>query len=340
MKINYGLIFKELVEKEGYKLLSEYINTRNKVEIRCNKKHIYNVIPSKFKSGNRCPKCAGLCSIQAKERFIELLEGEGYKLIGEYINTSQKVDVICSDNHTWNIKPNNFSNGARCPYCYGKNPIQAKEQFLLLLEKEGYKLLSEYINTSQKVEIICNKGHIYEVSPHEFKSGSRCPKCVGTCPIQAKEQFIQVLDQEGYKLLSEYINTRTKVLLKCPEGHEWNVKPNCFKHHYHRCPHCKGSTGQRKLQSMLEQRGLVGIYNDRKVLNGLELDIYYPDLKIAIEYQGNYWHSFPDQIKRDKKKKKMCKKLNIKLLEVWDNDFMDKPIIIESQLYSTIIGKV
>ncbi len=32
------------------------------------------------------------------------------------------------------------------------------------------------------------------------------------------------------------------------------------------------------------------INNDRKVLNGLEIDIYIPELKLAIEYDGRYWH--------------------------------------------------
>lgn len=33
------------------------------------------------------------------------------------------------------------------------------------------------------------------------------------------------------------------------------------------------------------------IRNDRSVLNGKELDLYYPEKKIAIEFNGDYWHS-------------------------------------------------
>ncbi|MCK9417277.1 hypothetical protein M0Q97_11575, partial [Candidatus Dojkabacteria bacterium] len=33
------------------------------------------------------------------------------------------------------------------------------------------------------------------------------------------------------------------------------------------------------------------IENDRKILNGKELDIYLPELKLAFEFNGLYWHS-------------------------------------------------
>lgn len=32
------------------------------------------------------------------------------------------------------------------------------------------------------------------------------------------------------------------------------------------------------------------IRNNRSILNGKELDLYYPEKKIAIEFNGNYWH--------------------------------------------------
>ena len=33
------------------------------------------------------------------------------------------------------------------------------------------------------------------------------------------------------------------------------------------------------------------IRNDRSILNGKELDLYYPEKKIAIEFNGDYWHN-------------------------------------------------
>ncbi|KFZ25804.1 MAG: hypothetical protein KQ78_02009 [Candidatus Izimaplasma bacterium HR2] len=327
--------FLELLYKEGCELIGEYIDTQIKVKIRCNKGHEYRVIPYSFKRGNRCPVCSGYCPIQAKKELIELLKKEGYELLGEYKNSHTKIKLKCDNNHIYRITPINFKNGIRCPVCSGNCPIQAKKELIELLKKEGYELLSKYIDTKTKIKIKCNKGHEYKVRPNHFKNGRRCPVCVGTCPIQAKEQFIELLNKEGYELLSEYKDTQIKVELRCPENHIWNVKPSIFKSNYARCPHCFGSTGQRKLQKMLKKHIQDNvIYNDREVLGGLELDIYYPELSIAIEYQGNYWHNRPETKERDERKKRLCKEKCIKLIEVWDDDFLKNPdIILKETVY-------
>ena len=338
MKINYGLLFKELIESEGYELLSEYNGALTKVEVKCSENHIWNVRPNDFKNGIRCPNCPNKRSKQAKEHFFELLHEEGYELIDEYTNNKTKVSLKCPLQHEYSVTPNHFKKGVRCPKCTNNCTEQSKDQFKKLVKLEGYTLLNEYKNTQIKIKIKCDKGHIYNVKPNHFKNGSRCPKCSNKCLEQAKEQFFKLLEKEGYDLLSEYIDTKTKVKLKCPEDHIWDTVPSSFKYNYVRCPHCEGSTGQRKLQSMLEERGLIGIYNDREILNGLELDIYYPDLNIGIEYQGNYWHSLPEHIERDKRKKLLCKEKGIKLIEVWDDDFRKNSQLISENIHSKIMG--
>ena len=62
-------------------------------------------------------------------------------------------------------------------------------------------------------------------------------------------------------------------------------------------------------------------------LEGLELDIYIPELKLAFEYQGQQ-HRYPVEVFggeskfirqqiNDAKKKSICKKKGIKLIEYW-----------------------
>lgn len=57
------------------------------------------------------------------------------------------------------------------------------------------------------------------------------------------------------------------------------------------------------------------IENDKNVLNGLELDIYIPKLKIGIEFDGTYWHA-------DKRFYKKDDKINFKYTaeEIWKHD--------------------
>lgn len=76
--------------------------------------------------------------------------------------------------------------------------------------------------------------------------------------------------------------------------------------------------------------------NDRHL--GFELDIYLPELKIAFEYNGLYWHS--DEFK-DKNyhfnKTKMCSDAGIKLIHIWEDLFLNKREIVFSRI-SNLLG--
>jgi very-short-patch-repair endonuclease len=268
---------------------------------------------------------------EASNKFNETLLFKKCKLLSTYKNNRTPVDLECINGHIFKKTPSDFRRGSGCPKCSGKCPEQAKINFVELLNKEGYDLISPYVKALSCVSVRCSVGHIFDMRPNNFKMGHRCPKCAGLCSEQSKEHFIINLKDNGYELLSKYINISTKVNLKCPEGHIWKVTPNDFKNG-NRCPHCSGSTGQRMLQEMLlgHIKSPV-IYNDRKTLNGLELDIYYPELNIAIEYQGNYWHNLPEKRETDRRKKSICKEKGIKLLEVWDSDFLkNKDVVVDN----------
>ena len=47
----------------------------------------------------------------------------------------------------------------------------------------------------------------------------------------------QSFEKEGYILLDEYTNARTKMRYICPNGHEHSIKWNSFKSGK-RCPYC------------------------------------------------------------------------------------------------------
>jgi hypothetical protein len=74
---------------------------------------------------------------------------------------------------------------------------------------------------------------------------------------------------------------------------------------------------------------------DRTVLNGKELDIYIPSKNIAIEINGLYWHS--ENGKNVKKsyhlnKTKSCISKGIRLIHVFENEWIHKKEIVKSIL--------
>lgn len=80
--------------------------------------------------------------------------------------------------------------------------------------------------------------------------------------------------------------------------------------------------------------------SDKTVLNGKELDLYYPEHKFAIEFNGNYWHS---ELKKDKtyhqEKTLSAYKKGIQVFHIfeyeWNNNDTKEKIInlIRNKLY-------
>lgn len=55
-------------------------------------------------------------------------------------------------------------------------------------------------------------------------------------------------------------------------------------------------------------------------MDGKELDVYIPDLKIAIEYDGAYWHSDVNNYFKYKE----CRKQGIRLIHIIENTWLQK----------------
>jgi hypothetical protein len=70
----------------------------------------------------------------------------------------------------------------------------------------------------------------------------------------------------------------------------------------------------------------------------MEIDIYLPDIKLGIEFNGIFWHS--DKYKSKKyhlNKTNMAEDKGIKLIHIWEDDWKFKREIVESRI-SNIIG--
>lgn len=65
------------------------------------------------------------------------------------------------------------------------------------------------------------------------------------------------------------------------------------------------------------KRNIIGIIKDEN--HSYELDIYLPNIKVAIEFNGTYWHSnlFKDKYYHQTKTK-LCKEKNIILIHIFD----------------------
>ncbi len=123
------------------------------------------------------------------------------------------------------------------------------------------------------------------------------------------------------------------------------------------CTFCKpdndsSSSGEKSLYKFLKSLYHKEILkNDKNIIPPYEIDIYLPDLGLAIEYNGTYFHadkrfySGNDKIygklarqiwKKDGEKEFVCNEKNIDLLVVWEYDWINNREETKNNIYKII----
>ena len=83
------------------------------------------------------------------------------------------------------------------------------------------------------------------------------------------------------------------------------------------------------------------ILNTRKLIKPLEIDIYIPEYKFAIEFNEVYWHSemATKGVRGEKyhiNKTKACRDIGIKLIHIYDSEWFSTPEIVKSVISSNL----
>lgn len=144
------------------------------------------------------------------------------------------------------------------------------------------------------------------------------------------------------KLISRTVDLLTVKMDAC--GHTIDVHKQVF---YNRaalgmdlCTTCYSgkdftSFNEKELGNIIESYGHKIIR--RKRFGKHEADIYIPSIRVAIEYNGLYWHSelFKDNKYHQTKYLKL-KELGINLIQVWEDDWINKKEMVLSRIKSKI----
>lgn len=131
-----------------------------------------------------------------KKLTIEFIKDEvsklarGYICLSDvYLNNRAKLNLRCDKGHEYQASWSHFrdninDSGRRCPYCAGKaTPTIEFIKSEVLKIAPGYQCLSDVcINVDSKLNFVCDKGHDYATSWHNFRGsnsrqGARCKQC-------------------------------------------------------------------------------------------------------------------------------------------------------------------
>lgn len=338
-----------------------------KVCIICPKHGEFRQTPYIHLKGHGCRKCGAMnrqSRIITTENFIEKaksVHGDKYDYSKvEYKNNNTKVCIICPKHGEFWQTPESHLQGCGCPDCVGLKKWDTEKFIAKAKEVHGDKYdysKTHYINKRTKVTITCPIHGDFIQCAHNHIQGQGCPECGKeknkrlNSNGKSHEQFLLDIGEmygDKYEIIGNYVNNKEKIEVFChekgPDGMEHGsffIRPNDLLsgHGCRKCHH-NTSQGETELLSFIKEHysGTI-ITNDRKVLNGKEIDILLPDLSLGFEYDGVIWHS---EKFRDKdellNKTKSAETQNIRLIHIFDDEWSTKKEICKSRVLN-YLGK-
>ena len=241
----------------------------------------------------------------------------------------------CKKSHNWQATIASRNQGKGCPYCANRkvligyndlqtaNPSLSKEWHYE--NNQGLTPMDITSNSDKKVWWRCNEGHEWQARIADRSKGNSCPYCAGKKVLVGYNDLntvnIELAKEWNYEKnnsltpMDVTANSDKKVWWKCSKGHEWAAKIYS-RSNGSGCPACSSekhtSFPEYAMIYYLQKQGLDVIHSSRKY--GYELDVYIPSLKIAIEYDGYYWHK--DKVSLDLEKNRKCENDGIKLYRI------------------------
>lgn len=186
VKLTTKEIIKDFTKVHGNKYdysLVDYENALKNVRIICKIHGEFQQAPSMHKSGQGCPKCAGIEKLIPETVLEDFknIHGDRYDYSKvEYKNTDTKVIIICKLHGEFLQRPDHHKNGIGCPKCSGKAVLTTKEIIQDFIDVHGDKYnysKVNYKNALSTVKIICKQHGEFLQTPHSHKRGSGCPTC-------------------------------------------------------------------------------------------------------------------------------------------------------------------
>ncbi|MBP3707958.1 MAG: hypothetical protein J6J36_05055 [Clostridia bacterium] len=186
---------RDAINKHGHKYdysKAEYINNYTKICIICPEHGEFWQKPINHLNGQGCPLCGGtkkMTSLEFIERSNDIHKSKYDYSKVNYEKYEKKVCIICHEKDEFGEEhgefwqtPHHHLNGCGCKKCsknYMDTDMFIKKSKYIHNNKYDYSK-TEYINSQNKVCIICPEHGEFWQTPSEHLNGAGCPKCKGT----------------------------------------------------------------------------------------------------------------------------------------------------------------
>ena len=263
--------------------------------------------------------------------------------------SGKKVWWKCERGHEWQSSICNRVKGRSCPYCVNKKVLQGYNDLATThpeIAKEWHPTKNGYLvpkdftfGSGKKTWWKCKKGHEWQSSICNRVKGRNCPYCLNKKVLQGYNDLATThpeIAKQWHPTKNEYLTPKDltfgsekKIWWQCEQGHEWQsvVYSRTKKDSISTCPHCKAELGTAFGTSFPQ---ILLFYYIKKYINEVKHNYTFSfddfkfkndiliergDMKLAIEYDGYYFHK--DNLEKDLKINAFFKdKVKIHLLRI------------------------
>lgn len=304
----------------GQCVSDRYVNARLPLKWRCSKSHVWHAPWYSIQQGTWCRTCshqqrgAALLGDNIRQARQLAAKRQGKCLTTENLPVALLYSWECRLGHRWSARLSNVRSAKTwCPTCAGNKPLGLDCAKAHAQAHGGECLEVVYINNNTPVLWRCSEGHEWRALLSNVRqNGSWCARCAGTAK-HTLEYVQQIASVRGGSCLSvEYVNLDALMSWRCAEGHVWETSFDNILRGETWCP-CCSYRSEKECRALFETLlGRVFIKCRPKWLEGLELDGYCEELRLAFEYQGaQHYHrrgeqDLKTQQERDRRKAELC----------------------------------
>ena len=284
---------------------------------------------------------------QVIERAIKVHGGKYDYSLMEYKSVMDPITIVCPKHGAFNQIPLAHFRGQGCPSCgiesRAKKSRSTTDEFITKAvmvhgDKYDYSFV-EYTMNKSPVIIVCPEHGPFRQAPSSHLSGNGCKECgkikqrksriVGTGWVERMEKA-----HDGkYSYPDRLYSSHKQGTAICPEHGEFRILPYAHAAGVYKCPDCfPVSSLEDEFFSWATTLPVVLERNNRKVLDGGEIDILFPEQRVAVELDGCYWHSSAANKSKyyHRKKWELAKSKGLRLIMVREDEWLFKKDIVKS----------
>lgn len=293
-----------------------------------------------------CPTCASelkkgngsevkLDNLKAALKQIKVDNPDVTFSAGSSISVHGSIKVVCPvhGDYTRKIYKALKEVKLECPMC---EAVKSFESRASELHKGKYTYHGDYKSLRGRVRITCPiHGDFYQKAEGHLTLGFGCKKCghVEQGLGKSRGSGLRFIEKSAAIHGDTYDYSKTvysscfeKVIIICKTHGEFLQSPDAHLagKGCNKCAH-HVSKAETEIGDFIESQGFKVIRNSRDVISPKEIDLYIPELSLAIEYNGVHWHS--EEFSRGSEslieKTNECAKQGIRLIHVNSDESME-----------------